>query len=129
MALRPSYSTPAERLAGLAEGTTRSFEDNARFDRAGTGWSESQSGVRDAINIGQQLHLLLNTAGEKPPFVLVSASVAGFYARVYVDRYPAEVAGLVLVDSSTPEQIVEIPGSAYSPALIRQKRREVMLEW
>ena len=42
------------------------------FDRAGTGRSESQSGVRYAINIGQQLHLLLNTAGEKPPFVLVS---------------------------------------------------------
>lgn len=99
------------------------------YDRAGTGWSESQSGVRDANNISQQLHLLLNAAGEKPPFVLVSASVAGFYARVYVDRYPAEVAGLVLVDSSTPEQIVEIPGSAYSPALIQQKHREVMLEW
>lgn len=99
------------------------------YDRAGTGWSESQPGVRDANNISQELHLLLKAAGEKPPFVLVSASVAGFYARVYVDRYPAEVAGLVLVDSSTPEQIVEIPGSAYSPALIRQKHREVMIEW
>ena len=99
------------------------------YDRAGTGWSESQAGVRDANNISQQLHLLLNAAGEKPPFVLVSASVAGFYAREYVDRYPAEVAGLVLVDSSTPEQIVEIPGSAYSPALIQRKHREVMLEW
>lgn len=99
------------------------------YDRAGTGWSESQPGVQDANNIGQQLHLLLKAAAEKPPFVMVSASVAGFYARVYVDRYPAEVAGLVLVDSSSPEQIVEIPGSAYSPALIRQKHREVMLEW
>jgi len=99
------------------------------YDRAGTGWSESQPGVRDANNISQQLPLLLKAAGEKPPFVLVSASVAGFYAREYVDRYPAEVVGLVLVDSSTPEQIVETPGSAYSPALIRKKHREVMLEW
>lgn len=99
------------------------------YDRAGTGWSESQPSVQDAINISEQLHLLLKAADEKPPFLLVSASVAGFYGRVYVDRYPAEVAGLVFVDSSTPEQIVEIPGSAYSPALIRQKHREVMFEW
>ena len=99
------------------------------YDRAGTGWSEPQPGVRDAGNISQQLHLLLKTAGEKPPFVMVAASVAGFYARQYVDHYPAEVAGLVLVDSSTPEQIAEIPGAAYSPELIRQKHREVMLEW
>jgi len=99
------------------------------YDRGGTGWSEPQSGVMDAKNISQQLHLLLKIAGEKPPFVLVAASVAGFYARQYLDRYPAEVAGLVLVDSSTPEQIAEIPGSGYSPQLIRQKHREVMLEW
>jgi hypothetical protein len=53
------------------------------YDRAGTGWSESQPGVQDANNISQQLHLLLKAAAEKPPFVLVSASVAGFYSRVY----------------------------------------------
>lgn len=80
------------------------------YDRAGTGWSERQPGVRDAGNISQQLHLLLKTAGEKPPFVMVAASVAGFYVRQYLAHYPAEVAGLVLVDSSTPEQIAEIPG-------------------
>lgn len=99
------------------------------YDRAGTGWSEPQPGVQDARNISEELHLLLKEAGEQAPFVLVGASVAGFYARQYVDRYPTEVAGLVLVDSSTPEQIREIPGSAYSPELIKRKHREVILEW
>ena len=99
------------------------------YDRAGVGWSELQPGVRDARNISMELHQLLTQAGESKPFVLVGASVAGFYARQYVDRYPSEIAGLVLVDSSTPEQIQAIPGSAYSAELIKRKHREVMLEW
>ena len=99
------------------------------YDRAGTGWSELQPGVQDAKNIAIELHQLLKQAGEKKPFVLVAASVAGFYARDYIDAFPTEVAGLVLVDSSTPEQIAEIPGSEYSPELIKRKHREVRLEW
>jgi pimeloyl-ACP methyl ester carboxylesterase len=99
------------------------------YDRAGVGWSELQPGVRDASNISTELHQLLKQAGESRPFVMVAASVAGFYARQYVDRYPSEVAGLVLVDSSTPQQIQAIPGSTYSAELIKQKHREVTLEW
>jgi hypothetical protein len=33
---------------------------------------------------------------------LVAASVGAFYARQYVDAFPTEAAGLVLVDFSTP---------------------------
>jgi pimeloyl-ACP methyl ester carboxylesterase len=99
------------------------------YDRAGVGWSEPQPGLRDARNIAMELHQLLIKSGESKPFVLVAASVAGFYARQYVDRYPSEIAGLVLVDASTPQQIQAIPGSAYSAALIKRKHREVMLEW
>ena len=99
------------------------------YDRSGTGWSELQPGVQDAKNIAIELHQLLKQAGEKEPFVLVAASVAGFYARQYVNDFPRDVAALVLVDSSTPEQIAEIPGSAYSPELIKRKHLEVRLEW
>ena len=99
------------------------------YDRAGVGWSELQPGLRDAQNITDELHLLLQQAGENAPLVLVGASVGGLYARQFVADYPSEVAGLVFVDSSSPEQIYAIPGSAYSAELIRQKHREVMLEW
>jgi pimeloyl-ACP methyl ester carboxylesterase len=99
------------------------------YDRAGTGWSELQPGVQDAKNIAIELHELLKRAGEKEPFVLVAASVAGFYARQYVNAFPTDVAGLVLVDSSTPEQIAEIAGSEYAPELIKRKHLEVRLEW
>ena len=38
------------------------------------------------------------------PFILVSHSIAGLYARRFVTRFPGEVAGLVFVDSSHEEQ-------------------------
>jgi pimeloyl-ACP methyl ester carboxylesterase len=44
------------------------------------------------------LHALLHTAGVPPPYVLVGHSLGGAYAYGYAQRYPDEVAGLVLVD-------------------------------
>jgi len=99
------------------------------YDRAGTGWSELQPGLRDATHIADQLHLLLQQASEQGPFVLAGASVGGLYIRQFAATYSSEVAGLVFVDASTPEQIAAIPGSGYSAQLIQQKHREVVLEW
>jgi pimeloyl-ACP methyl ester carboxylesterase len=65
---------------------------------------------QDAKNIAIELYELLRQAGEREPFVLVAASVARFYAEQYINAFPTDVAGLVLVDPSTPEQIAEIPG-------------------
>ena len=74
------------------------------YDRAGTGWSGPPSGVRTSASIAEDLHELLRVAGEHAPFVLVGASVGGEYARIYTARYPDDVAGLVMVDSSHPDQ-------------------------
>lgn len=75
------------------------------YDRAGLGWSEAQSGPRDAIHVANQLHLLLQKAGETGPFILVGASAGGLYARVFTAAFPSDVAGIVFVDSATPEQL------------------------
>ena len=40
----------------------------------------------------------------KAPTSWSGHSLAGLYSRVYADRYPEEVAGMVLVDSSHPDQ-------------------------
>jgi pimeloyl-ACP methyl ester carboxylesterase len=74
------------------------------YDRAGMGWSEPGPGVPDAIQRADVLHALLREADEEGPYVLVGHSLAGLYSRVYADRYPEEVAGMVLVDSSHPDQ-------------------------
>jgi pimeloyl-ACP methyl ester carboxylesterase len=46
---------------------------------------------------------LLAAAGETGPFVLAAHSYGGLVARYYAHEHPAEVAGLVLVDSFSPE--------------------------
>jgi pimeloyl-ACP methyl ester carboxylesterase len=74
------------------------------YDRAGMGWSEPEPGYTDAEQIARELHSLLREAGEEGPYVLIGHSLGGLYSRVYADRYPEEVAGMVLVDSSHPDQ-------------------------
>jgi len=74
------------------------------YDRAGVGWSDPPAGVRTSANMAEDLHALLRAAGEHPPYVFVGASVGGEYSRIYAARYPDEVAGMVLVDSSHPDQ-------------------------
>ena len=46
------------------------------------------------------LRSLLGAAGEKPPFVLVGASIGGIFIRAYQRAYPKDVAGLVFTNSS-----------------------------
>ncbi|HTA25835.1 MAG TPA: alpha/beta hydrolase [Terriglobales bacterium] len=74
------------------------------YDRAGTGWSESQPGARDSDHIVEQLHGLLQQAGITGPIVLMGHSIAGIHMRAYVTRYPENVKGIVFVDGSTPLQ-------------------------
>jgi pimeloyl-ACP methyl ester carboxylesterase len=71
------------------------------YDRAGMGWSERGPEPRDAKQITSELHTLLSKAGIEGPYVLVGHSFGGMYMQTYAARYPDEVAGVALVDSST----------------------------
>jgi pimeloyl-ACP methyl ester carboxylesterase len=75
------------------------------YDRAGMGWSEMGPEPRDAKWISSELHALLSKAGIEGPYVLVGHSFGGMYMLTYAARYPEEVAGVALIDSSTePDQ-------------------------
>jgi pimeloyl-ACP methyl ester carboxylesterase len=80
------------------------------YDRAGHGWSESSKGPRDAETIVRELHSLLDKAAMQRPFVLAGHSAGGLYVREYAREFPAEVAGVALIESSSPRQIDELPG-------------------
>jgi pimeloyl-ACP methyl ester carboxylesterase len=82
------------------------------YDRAGMGWSQSSSEPRDAQHIAQELHTLLQNAKIPGPYVLVGWSIGGLYARGYAGQYSDEVAGLVLIDSSHPDQWSSTPQAA-----------------
>jgi pimeloyl-ACP methyl ester carboxylesterase len=74
------------------------------YDRAGFGWSDALPSPRDADHIAAELHGLLAAAKVNGPIVLMGHSIAGMYIRDYATRYPADVAGLIFVDGSTPLQ-------------------------
>jgi pimeloyl-ACP methyl ester carboxylesterase len=74
------------------------------YDRAGMGWSEMGPEPRDARRISGELHALLQGASIEGPYVLVGHSFGGLYMQTYAARYPDEVAGVSLVESSHPDQ-------------------------
>jgi pimeloyl-ACP methyl ester carboxylesterase len=58
---------------------------------------------------------LLANAGIDSPYVLVGHSFGGLYVRMYAYQYPNEVEGMVLVDSSHPEQSARSAGAQTTP--------------
>ncbi|MEW5838186.1 MAG: alpha/beta hydrolase [Pseudomonadota bacterium] len=75
------------------------------YNRPGTGNSAETSTPRDGDTVIQELRKLLREKGIAPPYVLVGHSLGGLYMQLYARRYPNEVAGLVLVDATHPEQL------------------------
>jgi pimeloyl-ACP methyl ester carboxylesterase len=72
------------------------------YDRAGYGWSEPGPIPVVSRVRANDLHTLLKVAGVRAPYVLVGRREGGLHVRVYAGAYPAEVAGLVLMDSNEP---------------------------
>ena len=70
------------------------------YDRAGRGWSEPADVPQDAAQIATDLRTLLQRAHVPGPYVLAGHSFGGLYVLTYAARYPDDVAGMVLVDST-----------------------------
>jgi pimeloyl-ACP methyl ester carboxylesterase len=79
------------------------------YDRAGLGFSDYSRHPSTSRYFAQELHTLLHNAGIPAPYVLVGHSMGGFDVRLYASLYGREVAGMVLVDSSHPEQQKRLP--------------------
>jgi pimeloyl-ACP methyl ester carboxylesterase len=84
------------------------------YDRAGLGYSDASNQPRTSKEIATELHTLLRSAGVTPPYVLVGHSMGGFDVRLYASTYPEQVAGMVLVDSSHPDQDNRLPAELRS---------------
>ena len=85
----------------------QAFTRVCAYDRAGLGRSDSALKTpRTTIDVVTDLHTLLNNAHIEGPYVLVGASIAGFNVRLFASEYPQEVAGIVMVDASHPDQMV-----------------------
>jgi pimeloyl-ACP methyl ester carboxylesterase len=74
------------------------------YSRAGLMWSEPNTEQFQPEGVARDLHALLVAAGERAPFVMVGHSLGGPYIMTFTRLYPREVAGLVFVDASHPDQ-------------------------
>ena len=89
------------------------------YDRAGRGWSDLAASPPDGAQIATDLHTLLSRAQVPGPYVLAGHSFGGLYVRTYAAKYPEEVAGLVLVDSTAANNKPVSPPKAGSYSVLK----------
>ena len=78
------------------------------LDRAGLGWSDPGPKPRDAGQSARELHSALAKLSIPAPYVLAGHSYGGLAIRAFAALYPDEIAGMVLVDASHPDQWVRM---------------------
>ncbi len=84
------------------------------YDRAGYGRSEPGPFPRDAGRVADELHALLEATSVPGPYLLVGHSLGGLHAQIFADRYPDDVAGMILLD---PPPLGWIRGESYTGLL------------
>jgi pimeloyl-ACP methyl ester carboxylesterase len=94
-----SWSVLQPRLAALT--TTYSY------DRAGLGWSSATERQCSVSQMADELHQWIDALQVPRPYVLVGHSYAAYILRMYAQRFPDELAGIILVDPLTPEEWIK----------------------
>lgn len=106
-------------VSALWSRVTRAVGTSTRvcaYDRAGQGWSDAADRPHDAVEVATDLHALLRAANEPGPYVLAGHSSGGVYAMAYAARYPADVAGMVLLDAPSPYEATASSTATTVPA-------------
>lgn len=106
---------------GWVAGGLRTDTPFLAYDRPGTGWSDTARGRQEAGALSSDLLALLRELGLEPPYVLVGHSVGGLLVRCFARRHPELVCGLVLADSSHPEQFRRSPRQREALPWIKQR--------
>jgi pimeloyl-ACP methyl ester carboxylesterase len=107
------------RMATAGAGTTVCV-----YDRAGVGWSDPPAGKVTLDSMADDLHVLLKAAGITPPYVVAGHSIGGVAARRFQARYPDDVSGMLLIDSSHEDQARRL---SRRPPLVRAARRQARI--
>lgn len=77
------------------------------YDRAGFGWSTSTGRQCLLSQMADELHQWIDALHVPRPYVLVGHSYAAYILRVYAQRFPKELAGIILIDPLTPEEWIK----------------------
>ncbi|MBS0580583.1 MAG: alpha/beta fold hydrolase [Proteobacteria bacterium] len=104
------------------------FTQVCAYDRAGMGFSDAGPLPRSADAVVADLEALLAAARLPPPYVLVAHSLGSYFARLYADRHPEEVAGMVLVDPAVEDQDRRFAQVSPGYARVLRQERSMALE-
>jgi len=120
----PAWGMPgASYLAAQAGLEATYHRRSCIYDRAGYGWSELPEVPH--VDPWRELKDLLAAAGEAPPYVLVGHGVGGEYAQLYAYHYPADVAGLALVDAYPNELLLRGQALGWGASELDSQRSRV----
>jgi len=97
------------------------------YDRAGILWSEPGPLPRDGETIARELHTVLDAAGEEGPYILVGHAFGGAYVRIFAGKYPEDVCGMVLLESSHPEMLTRFAEYGVVPEIPERNIRPLIL--
>ena len=82
----------------LVQPEVAKFTRTVSYDRGWLGWSDATQKPRSIRQLIAELRTGLDRVGIAGPRILVAHSYGALVALAYAARYPAEIAGLVLVD-------------------------------
>jgi pimeloyl-ACP methyl ester carboxylesterase len=92
----------------LVQSEVARFTRICTYDRAGYAWSDPGPEFDTFDQATHDLHLLLTNADVRGPYVLVGHSLGGMLIRFYQAKYPNDVVGMVLVDSSHEDSLQHV---------------------
>jgi pimeloyl-ACP methyl ester carboxylesterase len=98
------------------------------YDRAGYAWSDPGPEFDTFDQTAHDLHLLLVNAGIPGPYVLVGHSLGGMLVRFYQSKYPADVIGMVLVDSSHEDSLQHVGSKVVRIPELTAKQFESLID-
>jgi pimeloyl-ACP methyl ester carboxylesterase len=75
------------------------------YDRPGSGNSPRAPAPQTGRRVVSQLRSLLDAVGLPPPFILVAHSFGGLFANLFARLHPDEVAGVVFVEATSPDDV------------------------
>jgi pimeloyl-ACP methyl ester carboxylesterase len=100
--LEPGLGEPASTMSRWIAPNVARTTTVCAYDRAGHGRSDpAPAGGADAA---RDLQVLLERAHVPRPYVIAGHSLGGMFALSYAHRYPAQIGGVVLLDSMHPRQ-------------------------
>lgn len=112
----------------LVQPQVAKFTRICTYDRAGYAWSDPGPEFDTFDQAANDLHLLLTKADIPGPYVLVGHSLGGMLVRFYESKYPADVVGIVLIDSSDEESLQHVGTKVVRIPELSAKRFQLLID-